>query len=243
MLLRRQEVVLQISFVNFVFVEFPTVDVCLQRADKVKIPVAFMPNGSGNDLCSALGICHSLDIALNFIVKGECIKIDTIRVLADHESEDTLPEGNDRLNYCRHMMINSALAMPAKIANTAIPLKNCCGTKSYEIATIWEACKGNFVAEDYDMYIDDQKVTPPNTYLQTTLLMVCNGKYTGGGMVINPFAALNDGLCDVTWISDPRNNSLMGVAGMLGDAKKHGGSQAYKGMNTYMRGKKIKVVF
>ena len=66
--------------------------------------------------------------------------------------------------------------------------------------------------------------------------MVCNGKYTGGGMVINPFAAMNDGLIDVTWISDPAINNLMGVAGMLGDAKKSGGSQAYKGQNTYKRG-------
>ena len=43
-------------------------------------------------------------------------------------------------------------------------------------------------------------------------------------MIINPFAALNDGLVDVTWLSDPAVNSLIGVAGMLGDAKKHGGT-------------------
>ena len=42
-------------------------------------------------------------------------------------------------------------------------------------------------------------------------------------MIINPFAAMNDGLVDVTWISDPRINKLTGVAGMLGDAKKRGG--------------------
>ena len=73
--------------------------------------------------------------------------------------------------------------------------------------------------------------------------MVTNGKYTGGGMVINPFANMNDGLCCATWISDPALNNLFGVAGMLGDAKKHGGTQAYKGQNTYMRGKQIRIVF
>ena len=195
----------------------------VNRTDKVKIPIAFIPNGSGDDLCSSLGIGHSLDTALNYIIKGECIKIDTVRVLADHDSEDTLPEGNDRLNYCRHMMINSAIAMPAKIANTAIPMKSCCGTKAYELATVWEACKGNFKSDNFDLYIDDQRVMPPNTHVQTTVMMICNGKYTGGGMIINPFAALNDGLCDVTWLSDPAINNLLGVAGMLGDAKKHGG--------------------
>jgi len=125
----------------------------LNREDKVKIPVAFMPNGSGNDLCRALG-SDNLENALNYLVKGECIKMDTVKVLMDHEDEESLPEGLDRINYCRHMLINSALAMPAKIANTAIPLKNCCGTKSYEIVTIWEACKGNFRPDNYDLFID-----------------------------------------------------------------------------------------
>ena len=74
----------------------------LNRADKRRLPVALLPNGSGNDLCSSLGIM-TLDQGLDYIVKGSVIKIDTNRVLMDHESEDTLPEGNDRLNYCRHM--------------------------------------------------------------------------------------------------------------------------------------------
>lgn len=196
----------------------------LAREDGVKLPCAFMPNGSGNDLCRALG-CPSLEQALNYIVKGEVIQIDTVRVLIDHDSEDTLPAGNDRLNYCRHMMINAAVAMPAKIANTAIPLKGCCGTKSYEFATLWEACKGNFKADTYELHIDgEQVVQNGQNELDTTLIMVCNGKYTGGGMVINPFANMNDGLVDVTWISDPAINNLCGVAGMLGDAKKHGGT-------------------
>ena len=79
----------------------------------------------------------------------------------DHESEDTLPAGNDRLNYCRHMMINSAVSMPAKIANSAIPLKKCCGTKSYELATVWLACKRNFLTDNYDLFIDDEQVAVP----------------------------------------------------------------------------------
>lgn len=219
-----------------------TVNGMLNREDKVKIPVAFLPNGSGNDFCSALGIMN-LEIGLSYLVKGQCINIDTIRVLSDHDSEDTLPEGLDRLNYCRHMMINSAVSMPAKIANTAIPLKGCCGKKSYEIATLWEACKGNFRVDEYDLFIDGQEVNLGDSQLQTTLLMVTNGKYTGGGMIINPFASINDGLCDVTWISDPAINNLTGIASMLGDAKKHGGSQVYKGQNTYMRGKQIRLVF
>lgn len=128
------------------------------------------------------------------------------------------------------MMINSAVAMPAKIANTAIPMKSCCGTGSYKIATLWEACKRNFRPDNFDLSIDGVPVAPPTgqEHIATTLFMVCNGKYTGAGMIINPFAIMNDGLIDATWISNPRINNLTGVAGMMKDAKDKGGAQAYK---------------
>ena len=51
-------------------------------------------------------------------------------------------------------------------------------------------------------------------------MMFTNGKYTGAGMVINPFSCMNDGLVDVTWINDPRVMKLIGVATMLDEAKK-----------------------
>ena len=213
----------------------------LNRPDKRRLPVALLPNGSGNDLCKALGIM-SLDHGLDYIVKRKVIKIDTNRVLMDHESEETLPEGDDRLNYCRHMMINAALSMPGKIANTAIPLKSCCGNKSYEIATLWEFCKCNFRSDHFDVFIDGNKVNPSQEYSVTsTLLMPTNGKFTGGGSIINPFSLMNDGLIDVTWISNRAVNKLTGVAGLIGDAKKRGGIQAYKGDMTFMRGKQLRI--
>ena len=51
-------------------------------------------------------------------------------------------------------------------------------------------------------------------------MMFTNGKYTGAGMVVNPFSCMNDGLVDVTWVNDPRVMKLMGVATMLDEAKK-----------------------
>lgn len=62
----------------------------LMREDKKRIPLAFLPNGSGDDLCAAVGI-SSMDHGLDYICKGETIKIDTLRVLTDHDSEETLP--------------------------------------------------------------------------------------------------------------------------------------------------------
>ena len=60
---------------------------------------------------------------------------------------------------------------------------------------------------------------------------------------MNPFASMNDGLLDVTWVSNPKVNNLTGVAGILGDAKKRGGVHTYKGLMAFRRGRKIRAVY
>jgi len=60
-------------------------------------------------------------------------------------------------------------------------------------------------------------------------------------MIINPFAAINDGLIDITWISDPAWQGASGVTGVMSDARARGGIQAYKKHSTYLRGKKIRI--
>lgn len=107
----------------------------LARPDKLKIPLALIPNGSGNDLCFSMGI-NTLDHALDNIIKATCIAVDSVRVLLDHESEDTLPDGDDRAKFIRYMDINSTLSMPARVAHRAIPYKKCCGSNSYVIAIL-----------------------------------------------------------------------------------------------------------
>ena len=53
--------------------------------------------------------------------------------------------------------------------------------------------------------------------------MAFNGKYTGGGMIVNPFGCMNDGLLDMTWVHDEKAMGLLGVADILGKAKSKGG--------------------
>ena len=52
--------------------------------------------------------------------------------------------------------------------------------------------------------------------------MVNNGKYANGGMIMNPFAAVNDGLVDITWIDDPTWQGTFGVTGLISDARSKG---------------------
>lgn len=145
-----------------------------------------------------------MDIGLDYICKGEMIKIDTVRVLLDHDSEETLPP-DDKFSWCRHMVINSGLAMPPMIAIKAKSFKTCCGKSSYTIATLVEACRGNIINDNFQITIDGVPVKNPESKDEqsSVLFMTQNGKFTGGGMVIHPYACMNDGMADITWISDP----------------------------------------
>ena len=68
-----------------------------------------------------------------------------------------------------------------------------------------------------------------------------NGKYCNGGMIINPFASINDGLVDITWISDPAWQGSSGVSSVISDSRGGGGIQVYKGHSQYVRGRKIRI--
>jgi diacylglycerol kinase family enzyme len=61
----------------------------LMRTDKKLIPVGLLPNGSGNDFGNCFKFTE-LSTALEHLVKGTTIKIDAVKVLIDHESEDQI---------------------------------------------------------------------------------------------------------------------------------------------------------
>ena len=62
----------------------------LHRLDKKRLPVAFIPNGSGNDTLRALEV-FDIAKALDYIVRGDIIKVDVTKVLMDYESEEVIP--------------------------------------------------------------------------------------------------------------------------------------------------------
>ena len=167
----------------------------LARSDKERIPVGLIPTGQSNDMARSLGLsAERIASAIDNIAKGEAIAVDTTRVLLDHDSESTLPDGDERMSHCRHMMSNSTLSMPAKITNGA-------KTWGYSLAYYMQAFTCGFVEDAYDLTIDDKPANQGG--ISTALMMINNGKYCNGGMLINPFAAINDGLIDITWIEDP----------------------------------------
>lgn len=96
------------------------------------------------------------------------------------------------------------------------------------------------MADSFSLTIDDVEFNNQGN-LNTALMMINNGKYANGGAIMNPYAAVNDGLIDITWISDPSYFGTLGVTGILSDARGNGGIQAYKGHSQYVRGRKIRI--
>ena len=63
----------------------------LTRPDKRKVPVIIIPNGSGNDFAGCLGL-KSVEMAIDWLIKGDVISIDVNKVLFDADNEDEIPE-------------------------------------------------------------------------------------------------------------------------------------------------------
>jgi len=89
----------------------------MRRQDGKKLPVAFLPNGSGNDACGSIE-CDTLDQGLDYIIKGNVIKIDIFEALLDHESaaevleKESLDEENFKAHeYLRYCVINTSLCI------------------------------------------------------------------------------------------------------------------------------------
>lgn len=108
----------------------------LQRPDGKKIPIALVPNGSGNDTCHTLGI-STIEQALAWIVKGETVKIDVNRVLMDAETEEDIPieERNERMRYS---LINASIGFIAKCVFRGGELKKYFGSLCYSAAGVVE---------------------------------------------------------------------------------------------------------
>lgn len=130
----------------------------LARDDGVKVPVALIPNGSGNDCAHSLNIISVAD-ALDAIVHGECVRSDTVRILLDREKFEDIKREDEKemLMHCRHMITNTGLSVISNIVREAIKYKSCCGTNCYAVATMQEACLFRMTPYRYSVIMDGIK--------------------------------------------------------------------------------------
>lgn len=145
----------------------------LMRKDGKRLPIGLVPGGSGNDGCRTIGISEVND-ALDYIIQKKVMKFDLVRVLADHDSVESLPEpatDDNVLDFCRYSQVNICFSMPAMINRAAIPYKKCCGAFSYTLATLKIACSCGMIPDLYEMELDGKKITDPEKENNSTIAM------------------------------------------------------------------------
>lgn len=119
----------------------------LKRRDGKKVPIALLPNGSGNDACGGIKV-DTMEQAISYLVKGDTIKLDVIKCLID--IEEGYEADHDHLRYS---IINSGLCLVANCARNAVRYKSCMGKHAYSLATVLELIKRR--QERFDIIIND----------------------------------------------------------------------------------------
>ena len=112
------------------------------RKDGLRLPIGLIPNGSGNDFNTSFGVIKTnLDLALDFIIKGNTMKIDVVNCILDYEKLDDIPENKVFTNF-RYSCVSIMFGFLAKIVHRAISYKKCCCGNPYLIAGVREYIKG-----------------------------------------------------------------------------------------------------
>ena len=74
-----------------------------------------------------------MESGLDYLIKGDIVKIDVFKVLIDYEKEEDIPNDllDDHLKYATHLCI---LGRPSKVNEKANAFKTSCGNRAYDVA-------------------------------------------------------------------------------------------------------------
>jgi len=189
----------------------------MYREDGIRLPIAIIPNGSGNDMGNSIGVT-STEQALDYICSRTVAKFDLMRAIADVEQGAEVPMDWAHMRYFNN---STSFGLPPKIAIHAKPFKACCGTGAYKIAAIKLGVTCNAEPDKFKVTVDGRE----GEAIETTMLFCTNSKWLGF-MVLNPFALTNDGMLDVCWLKNRDEFGLGGIGRML-KAGADGGLQVY----------------
>lgn len=115
----------------------------MYREDQKKVPIGFIPNGTGNDLCAAIEL-STFEEGLDYLLKGNTIKMDVMEAVLDHESrEEVMQKAKDTpsfnpFKHLRYSCINTQLLLVGLTAKNAVPMKPYIGSTAYTISCIIE---------------------------------------------------------------------------------------------------------
>lgn len=135
----------------------------MYRKDKKKLPVALLPNGTGNDFAACLGM-PNFDMGLQYLAKGNIIKCDVLEALMDFETAEDVEAKVQQepefvmTNHLRYSFLNTSILLSGLIAKNATPLKPYFGKLSYSVSSVKELLR--MQTGQYEFLIDDKYLIP-----------------------------------------------------------------------------------
>ena len=175
----------------------------MTRKDGKKLPIGFLPNGTGNDMCGAIEL-DNVEQGLQYLAKGNTIQVDVLEATLDFESADDVrkharenPEFDisKSLRYC---VINTQMLISGLTAKNAAPMKPYLGSLAYTISCFRELYRKYQCTLDIE--IDEGRHVIRN--LTTQYLQIYNGKFGGGRIMLNPLGMINDGYMELCYRPD-----------------------------------------
>jgi YegS/Rv2252/BmrU family lipid kinase len=146
----------------------------LQRPQPLHVPVGLIPAGTGNSLGLSLGITDVAE-AVRRIVAGKSRAVDVVRATAAGET---------------HFCLNLIGWAAGQAINATAERLRWLGPPRYAAAAFWHVLS----ARPRPAKIVLDGVVHEDRFL---LLLACNTKYVGSGMLAAPRATIDDGLLDV----------------------------------------------
>lgn len=154
----------------------------LNSNNEIKPVLAILPNGTGNDFVKSAKLKSNISDFINAILENRSIKIDIGRI-----------ESNGQTHYFLNI---SDTGFGGNVIEILDKQRKYVGGKiSYSIS-ILRAFIG-FRKPTLSIKTDDFQ-------FQGKVLMVaiCNGSVFGNGLIINPYAKINDGILNITYLGN-----------------------------------------
>jgi YegS/Rv2252/BmrU family lipid kinase len=149
----------------------------MQRGQPARVPLGFIPAGSGNTLHQHLGCVDPADAARRIVAGGTC-PLDAVRVTM-----------GDQVVYCVDIIGWGGVA---DINRTAEGLR-ILGPSRYAVAALWHILH----ARRYRAKVILDGLAIDDEFL---FVIACNTKFTGKGMKMAPRAEIGDGKLDVVLV-------------------------------------------
>jgi diacylglycerol kinase (ATP) len=176
--------------------------------------IGLVPSGTGSDFRRSIGLLKKAD-SIRALTESQTRLIDAMKVEFENQNGEKIS---------RHSMNVVSFGLGGEVTtyvnNWRETLPNWIGGKARFVAAAVLALK-QFKNKNVRVTIDDR----PALAIQSNLIVVGNGRFAGGGMMLAPKAELDDGLLDVILTSSATRFDVIGelrriyVGGLLKNPK------------------------